>query len=320
LDWVFQFNPKRWDLKPVLEGVVLQDEWSVNQGRNLISPDDRVFFWQVGQEAELLAVGHVTSPIFERQENPFGRYAVSVAFDYRIMPPLTKQEALENEKLNKFRPFSGAMGTNFRIQDPEIVSELERVLKGRLIPLLSSATSQSSQQDVDAAIKRTNREVTNSLRKHITELEWKVFERLVRALLSKQGHTDVEVTKSSGDGGVDVRARLVAGGVASLRTCIQVKRQKSVGRPVVQALRGSLSSHETGLLITSGTFTAGALEEARDPTKAPIAMVDGGKLTELLIANGIGVRRDRVELYRLRVDDLTSEGLETVGEEDFVKT
>jgi hypothetical protein len=37
-------------------------------------------------------------------------------------------------------------------------------------------------------------------------------------LLLKLGYTDVSVTKRSGDGGVDLRATLVGGGVAKIRT------------------------------------------------------------------------------------------------------
>lgn len=59
MDWLFQCNPKRWDLASILEtDPVQQDEWSVGQGRNLVSPDDRVFFWQTGPDARLLAIGH----------------------------------------------------------------------------------------------------------------------------------------------------------------------------------------------------------------------------------------------------------------------
>jgi restriction endonuclease Mrr len=275
-----------------------------------------VFFWQTGEDARLLAVGHVTSPVFER-ESSFGAWAVGVALDYKVIPPLTRQEAVENELLRKFRPFTGVQGTNFVVRDPDIVAELDAVLEERLVPIASKQAPESSQRELDAAIKRANQQVTNDLRDYIAEMDPTTFERLIGALLLKIGYTDVNVTKQSGDGGIDVRALLVAGGVASMRTCIQVKRQKTVGRPTVQNLRGSLSAHEAGLLVTSGNFTREAIEEAKDPTKAPIALIDGRMLTELLLEYQIGVRHERVTLFRLQLADLSKEQLETVGGSDI---
>jgi restriction endonuclease Mrr len=275
-----------------------------------------VFFWQSGQDASLLAVGHVTSPVFER-DSPFGPYAVGIVLDYKVVPPLTRHEVTENTILRNFRPFTGAQGTNFVIHDPSIVAELDTVLKARLLAISSKPAPDDSQRDLDAAIKRVRQQVANQLQKHISQMDPAAFEWLVRALLLKLGYTNVEVTKQSGDGGVDVRATLVAGGVASLRTCIQAKRQQSVGRPIVQNLRGSLSTHEAGLLVTSGGFTQGAVEEAKEPTKVPIALIDGRKLTELLLDHEIGVRHERVTLYRLELADLSPDQLETVGETDL---
>lgn len=317
MDWLFQCTPKRWDLASVLESdPASQNEWAVNQGRKLISPDDRVFFWQTGGDARLLAVGHVTSPVFERDDNPFGRYAVGVTLDYKIVPPLTRPETTANEILCKFGPFTGAQGTNFAIREPRIVSELEAILKDRLVTIPTKQTTNYSLLDLDQAIKRAQLDVSNKLQNYIAQMDPKAFEYLVRALFRKLGYTDVEVTKQSGDGGIDVRARLVAGGIADMKTCIQVKRQQSVGRPIVQNLRGSLSAHEAGLLVTSGIFTAGAIEEAKVPTRAPIALIDGRKLTQLLLDHQIGVRHERVTLYRLALSDLSQDQLEVFGESD----
>jgi restriction system protein len=100
-----------------------------------------------------------------------------------------------------------------------------------------------------------------------------------------------------------------------MQTCIQVKRQQTVGRPIVQNIRGSLSAHEAGLLVTSGYFTDEAREEANDPRKVPIALIDGLKLTELLLDLEIGVEHVNVTLYRLKLDDLSKEQLEARVEE-----
>jgi restriction endonuclease Mrr len=259
-------------------------------------------------------LGHVTSPVYERENSSFGRYCVDIVFDYKIAPPLTKPEALENETLSKFAPFKWAMGTNFVIQDPAITTELDKVLEGRLARI-SPPCPEFSQQSLDAAIKQAKSETSHRVRKHIEQMDPAAFEWLVRALLLKLGYKNVNVHKQSADGGVDVRATLVAGGVANIQTCIQVKRQQTVGRPIVQNIRGSLSAHEAGLLVTSGHFTDEAREEANDPHKVPIALIDGLKLTELLLNLEIGVEHVNVTLYRLKLDDLSKEQLETRLEE-----
>ncbi len=48
----------------------------------------------------------------------------------------------------------------------------------------------------------------------------------------------------------------------------------------------------------------------------PIALIDGHKLTELLLEHEIGVRHEKVTLYRLELADLLPEQLETVSERD----
>jgi restriction system protein len=103
--------------------------------------------------------------------------------------------------------------------------------------------------------------------------------------------------------------------MGGIQTCIQVKRQKTVGRPVVQNLRGSLGAHETGVLVTSGEFTADAGEEAEDASKAPIILIGGSKLIDLLVEHQIGVHHRNIQLYTLALDDLSEEQLETRVEE-----
>jgi Restriction endonuclease len=112
-----------------------------------------------------------------------------------------------------------------------------------------------------------------------------------------------------------VKARLIAGGIANMQTCVQVKRMKSVGRSIVQSLRGSLSSHKAGLLITSGLFTEGAAEEAKDPHKVPVALLDCPAFVELPLDHEIGVEHVNVTLHRLSLDNLSKEKLEALVED-----
>jgi hypothetical protein len=114
MDWVFQCSPKRYDLASELKKGIRTEDWSMNQHRDRVSPGDRVFFWQTGPDARLLAIGRVESPVYER-ESPFGRYCVDIVFDYLIAPPITRPEILDRKVLSAFGPFKGQMGTNFPI-------------------------------------------------------------------------------------------------------------------------------------------------------------------------------------------------------------
>ena len=188
MDWVFQCNPKLYDLAAFLEGGGTRQDWSMKQGKNLVSPGDRVFFWQTGADAQLLAIGQVISPVYERASSDFGRDCVDIAFEHKIVPPVRKDEVLANETLRNFRPFKGAMGTNFRLDDPAIIAELQKKIEGRLVPI---PISEELVQPIDAikhaetAIKNATLETTNALRKYIAEMKPFAFELLVSTLFQR---------------------------------------------------------------------------------------------------------------------------------------
>jgi hypothetical protein len=76
----------------------------------------------------MLPMSHIVSPVYTRKDVGFGSFCVDVVFDYKIVPPLTRQEILLNEVLGRFLPFKGAMGTNFPISDISFVAELEKLV------------------------------------------------------------------------------------------------------------------------------------------------------------------------------------------------
>ena len=68
------------------------------------------------------------------------------------------------------------------------------------------------------------------------------------------------MTPASGDGGIDVRGTLVVGDVIRTRMAVQVKRWKrNVQAPTVQQVRGSLGTHEQGLIVTTSDFRQGGV-------------------------------------------------------------
>lgn len=149
-------------------------------------------------------------------------------------------------------------------------------------------------------IQNHNTEVRKKLHARLFRMSPAEFEALVAQLLVALGFEDVIVTQISNDGGIDVRGTLVVGEVIRTRMAIQVKRwKKNVQAPIVQQVRGSLSAHEQGLIITTSDFSKGAYEEAQISDKTPVALMNGEQFVALLVENDIGVQRTAYDLIDL---------------------
>ena len=118
------------------------------------------------------------------------------------------------------------------------------------------------------------------------------FERLAQRVLRECGFSEVEVTKKSGDGGIDGTGKLRINGIFSFNVAFQCKRYGGlVGAPSVRDFRGSLTTNiEKGVLITTGTFSKAARDEASSPGKQQIDLIDGEGFISLLAEYGIGVK------------------------------
>ena len=100
------------------------------------------------------------------------------------------------------------------------------------------------------------------------------FEELMADLVQHTGFTDVQVTKKSGDGGVDIKAKLEHHFSPEIEFLFQVKRWRhSVGRPDIANLRGSIGFNNFGVMISTSHFTKSAINEASADAKKPINLV-----------------------------------------------
>lgn len=113
------------------------------------------------------------------------------------------------------------------------------------------------------------------------------FELHCKKLIDKMGF-ETELTKASGDGGIDIIAYnhqpLLSG-----KYIIQCKRYSgSVGEPIIRDLYGVVTSERAnkGILITTGYFTKSAIGFAKDKQ---IELIDGDRLNELFINYDINV-------------------------------
>ena len=118
------------------------------------------------------------------------------------------------------------------------------------------------------------------------------FERLCARLLREFGCRDVRVTSYSDDEGLDGTGVLEVS-LLSFPVFFQAKRyrqDKAVQPSTVREFRGAMAQRgDKGILITTGVFTERARDEARRGG-APIDLIDGDRLCDLLREAGIGVQ------------------------------
>jgi Holliday junction resolvasome RuvABC ATP-dependent DNA helicase subunit len=122
----------------------------------------------------------------------------------------------------------------------------------------------------------------------LLQLSPRDFEKRVAELLGEMGFRVVELTKTTGDGGIDIVAvsdTPITGG----RYLVQCKRfgpKSSVGSPLVREFYGALKADRRavkGILITTSRFTPDA---KRFAAELPLELIDGERLGKLLSASG----------------------------------
>lgn len=160
------------------------------------------------------------------------------------------------------------------------------------------------QQELWTLAKKQEASVRESMRELLLDMDSFAFEHLVKRLLEEMDYQNVEVTTRSGDGGVDVIAEIELG-ITSVREVVQAKRhRRTIQRKDLDALRGSLYRFNAvrGTIIATSRFSKGTEEAAFAGGAAPITLIDGDKLIDLLIEHGIGVRKRTLEVLAVDAD------------------
>jgi len=163
--------------------------------------------------------------------------------------------------------------------------------------LLPGRPVQTRQLELQRIARAIGQDARQQLAEHLSTMDPFKFEDLIKLLLEEMGYTDVETTSPVNDKGVDVVANVELG-VSSVREVVQVKRHRgNLGRPVLDQLRGSLYRWDAvrGTIITTGGFSSGTVHAAFGPGAAPITLIDGEKLLDLLVEHGIGVTKESVD-------------------------
>lgn len=155
-------------------------------------------------------------------------------------------------------------------------------------------------QTPEETIQTTTELLTSNLKVDLLQLikekSPKFFEKLVVDLLVSMGyggsHQDAaQAIGKTNDGGID---GIISEDRLGLdKIYIQAKRwENTIGRPDIQQFKGALADQvaKKGVFITTSNFSKEAIESAK---KSGIVLIDGDKLTSLMIEFGLGVQIER---------------------------
>ena len=147
-----------------------------------------------------------------------------------------------------------------------------------------ASSKELSTEDTDELGFVASEELEAQLLATIIELPPACFERLCQRLLREADFEKVDVTGKSGDGGIDGIGILRINHFVSFKVLFQCKKYAgSVSSGHVRDFRGAmLGRADKGLILTTGTFTRDARDEARRDGAPPIELVDGSALVSLM--------------------------------------
>ncbi|MBK7625242.1 MAG: restriction endonuclease [Kineosporiaceae bacterium] len=176
-------------------------------------------------------------------------------------------------------------------------------------PAVEEASKLDPEEQIASGVARIHADVADQLLTRILGQEPVFFEQAVLDLLIAMGYGGAEGaatrTQLSNDGGIDGIVDQDALGLS--RIYVQAKRYAGdniIGRPAIQGFVGALAGNQAnqGVFITTSRFSADARAYAGQvPTR--IVLIDGERLTRLMIRYGVGVQVKRtVQLVELDED------------------
>nr|WP_242043578.1 MULTISPECIES: restriction endonuclease [Cyanophyceae] len=173
----------------------------------------------------------------------------------------------------------------------------ERSAPDEQLPPVASETPSSTttpEETISKAVGILEAELQDELLDKVKQLLPQRFEELVLKLLHAMGYggslKDVEGVPRGPDGGIDGTIKEDKLGLDVIY--VQAKRwENSVGREKVQAFQGALAGvgARKGVFLTTSTFTQQAIAYASQLRDSKIILIDGQKLTQLMIEHDVGV-------------------------------
>lgn len=132
----------------------------------------------------------------------------------------------------------------------------------------------------------------------------KKFESFSRLLLSKMGivFDKTKGVKMSNDHGIDGEGVFESDEFRTSKVVIQCKRYTDghIGEPAIDSFRGVISKHSAdyGVFITTTYFSENA-KKAACQSHPTITLIDGQRLTDLIVKYGVGVKEVLIPSYSI---------------------
>lgn len=186
------------------------------------------------------------------------------------------------------------------------------------IGLTESADENNGEKDDDSvdktpeaqlydAIEKINSQLSDEILSEIMSMSPVFFERLVLDLLRQMGYGGKDErsfihTQYTQDDGIDGMIKEDELGLDYIY--VQAKRWSSgVGQPEIQKFSGALSGKGAtkGVFLTTSHFSKQAISYAENHHGSTIVLVDGRKLTDLMITYGVGLTTEYT--YKLQKID-----------------
>jgi MoxR-like ATPase len=126
--WLFQANPKIWNLKTNLETMRAgdKDTWSVSRFGDQMRDGDSVVLWQGGAEAGIYALGSIHGAVTQRStpdRADKGEATKETCIYYELeqilRPPLLKSQLEDHPILKDLSVIRGPQGTNFKVTEQQ---------------------------------------------------------------------------------------------------------------------------------------------------------------------------------------------------------
>lgn len=178
-----------------------------------------------------------------------------------------------------------------------------------------AASSATPEEQIDAAQTVLHSALSSDLLQRILDNPPAFFEHLIVDLLVAMGYGGSHENAAlklgkSGDNGVD--GVIDEDRLGLDRIYVQAKRyaeQNCVQRPEVQGFVGSLVGFgaSKGVFVTTSTFSGGARDYAKQIPQRVI-LIDGARLTDLMIEHDVGVRVSRSVKIKRIDEDFFGEG------------
>jgi len=165
------------------------------------------------------------------------------------------------------------------------------------------------EERIATGIAQLEADVRGELLQRVKGLSPEAFEALVLQLLGALGYgvgpESRQGVQRGPDGGIDGRIHEDRLGLASI--FIQAKRYQegSIGRPLIQAFYGAMGGVGAikGIFLTTASFSRDARDYADGLVDKRIVLIDGSRLTRLMLDAGVGVSvKHKYVVHRLDED------------------